>query len=87
MNPALEILLAVCGVVITIGEIVFRFGTDRGAVIEDLKRVDDEIDTLRHWRHDVENRQQAKYGAEYMLPELLKRIERLEARVFNGGPR
>ncbi len=87
MPPWLAILLGVCGVVVTIGTILIQYGRERGndagefrQLSADVERHNQEIKTLREWRHTVGNQQQATIAVTYFGD----RLKRLEDKVFNG---
>jgi hypothetical protein len=88
MPPWLAITLGVCGVSVTLVTLIAKLGANDGTSKAEMKALSDrvgsnerEIQLLRDWRHTVGNFQTSLLAVDM----LVKRTDRLEAKVFNGG--
>lgn len=94
INPWLQWLLGACALIITVASLLVGYGRDRGQDAGALKRIDERLDDmdgeikeLRLWRHDMAKGPQIAALLPEVLGKIERKIERLESRVFNGGPR
>lgn len=94
LSPWLQGILGACALAITIASILVGYGRNQGKDEASIARLSDRVDAideeilrLRTQRHDENNKKAAVLAYEFLIPEMMRKIERLEARVYNGGPR